>query len=50
MQQQNISDTKPTLEEVSNQPENWRKNKRNHREPIPKIYGRQQLSLPENIQ
>ena len=36
MQQQNISNTEPTLEEVSNQFENWRKNKRNHREPIPK--------------
>ena len=28
--------TKPTLEEVKEKLENWRKNKTNHRQPIPK--------------
>ena len=36
MEQQTINIPQPTLEEVSAQLENWRKNKRNHREPIPK--------------
>ena len=36
MEQQTILTTHPTIEEVSSQLENWRKNKTNHREPIPK--------------
>ena len=33
---ENTLNIQPTIEEVKNQLENWRKNKRNHREPVPK--------------
>jgi len=33
---ENSLSIQPTLDEVKNQLENWRKNKKNHREPIPK--------------
>lgn len=33
---ENTLSIQPTLDEVRNQLENWRKNKRNHREPVPK--------------
>jgi hypothetical protein len=36
MEQKTILVTHPTVEEVRTQLENWRKNKINHREPIPK--------------
>jgi len=36
MEQQTILTTHSTIEEVRTQLENWRKNKINHREPIPK--------------
>ncbi|MHB8277109.1 MAG: hypothetical protein ACYDIA_05605 [Candidatus Humimicrobiaceae bacterium] len=35
----------PTLEEVRDQLENWRKNKTNHREPIPKELWQQSADL-----
>jgi len=36
MEKQRPSTFQPTLEEVGNKLEHWRKIKRNHREPIPK--------------
>jgi len=36
MEQQTILTTHPAIEEVRTQLDNWRKNKLNHREPIPK--------------
>jgi len=36
MEQQTVHISNPTLEEVRDKLENWRKIKRNHREPIPK--------------
>ena len=36
MEQQNTSTLQPTIEEVRDKLEHWRKIKRNHREPIPK--------------
>ena len=36
MEQQPILTAKPNLEEIKSQLENWRKNKTNKREPIPK--------------
>jgi len=36
MDKQNTPNRQPTLEEVRNKLEHWRKIKRNHREPIPK--------------
>jgi len=36
MEQQTIITDKITIEEIRSQLESWRKNKRNHREPIPK--------------
>jgi len=36
MEQQPILTAKPNLEEIRSQLENWRKNKTNKREPIPK--------------
>jgi hypothetical protein len=46
----NIPTTQPTLEEVRDKLEHWRKIKRNHREPFQKISGRLQQILPESIQ
>ena len=34
--QENTQGTQPTLEELKIQLKNWRANKKNHREPIPK--------------
>ena len=34
--EENTLNIQPTLEEVKNQLENWRKSKKNHRQPIPK--------------
>lgn len=36
MEKQNLSTLQPTIEEVCDKLEHWRKIKRNHREPIPK--------------
>ncbi|MBM3709060.1 MAG: hypothetical protein FJW61_01360 [Actinobacteria bacterium] len=36
MEQQTIITDKITIDEIRSQLENWRQNKRNHREPIPK--------------
>ena len=45
MQQQNIPALQPTLEEVSAQLENWRKNKKSIREPIPQKLWQQAVEL-----
>ena len=45
MQQQNIPALQPTLEEVSAQLDNWRKNKKSIREPIPQKLWQQAVEL-----
>ena len=45
MEQQNTSNLQPTIEEVRDKLEHWRKIKRNHREPIPKKLQQEAVEL-----